>query len=84
MNVPRPFRGHPSSRRKPQSRSRLRWSPTSAGTADGEVRPVSAPFSLESAYGSVQPSSRPEGFDAVCRAAKDAKAAKTAWELSQA
>ena len=78
MNVPRPFRGRPSSRRKPQSKSRLRRPPASAGTADGEVRPVSAPFSLESAYGSVQPSSRPEDFDAVCRVAKDAKAAKTA------
>ena len=44
---------------------------------------MSAPFTLESAYGSVQPSSEPEDFDAITRAAKDAKAAKTARELSQ-
>ncbi len=51
---------------------------------DGEVRLAPAPFSLESAYRSVRPSSKPEDFDAITRAAKDAKAAKTAWELSQA
>ncbi len=83
MNVPRPSRGRPSLQQKPQSRSRLRRPPASAGKTNDEVRPVSAPFTLESAYGSVQPSSEPEDFDAITRAAKDAKAAKTARELSQ-
>ena len=81
MNVPCPFRGRPSSRRKANSRRRP---PASAGMAEVELCPVSAPFSLEWAYGSVRPSSKPEDFDAISRAAKDAKAAKTAWELSQA
>ena len=75
MNVSRPSRGRPSLRRKPQSRPRP---PASAVPADGEVRPVSAPFSLESAYGSVQPFGKPEDFDAVSRTAKDAKGGETA------
>ena len=51
---------------------------------DGEVRKTPAPFSLESVYGSVKPSKKPEDFDEVSRTAKDAKAEKTARELSKA
>lgn len=49
---------------------------------DGEVRLVPAAFSLVSVYGSVKPSSKPENFDEVSRAAKEAKAEKTVRELS--
>ena len=51
---------------------------------DGEVRLAPASFSLESAYGSVKPSKKPEDFDEVSRTAKEAKAEKTARELSKA
>ena len=51
---------------------------------DGEVRLAPASFSLESVYGSVKPSKKPEDFDEVSRTAKDAKAEKTARELSKA
>ena len=51
---------------------------------DGEVRLAPASFSLESAYGSVKPSNKPEDFDEVSRTAKEAKAEKTARELSKA
>ena len=50
--------------------------------AHGEVRLAPAAFSLESAFGSVRPYSNPEGFDKVSLAAKEAKAEKTARELS--
>lgn len=50
--------------------------------ADGEVRLAPAAFSLESAFGSVRPYSNPEGFDKVSLDAKEAKAEKTARELS--
>ena len=51
---------------------------------DGEVRLAPASFSLESVYGSVKPSKKPEDFDELSRTAKDAKAEKTARELSKA
>ena len=51
---------------------------------DGEVRLAPASFSLESVYGSVKPSKKPEDFYKVSRTAKDAKAEKTARELSKA
>ena len=49
----------------------------------GEVRLAPASFSLESAYGSVTPRDQPEDFEAVSRAVKDAKAERTARELSE-
>ena len=51
---------------------------------DGEVRLAPASFSLESVYGSVKPSKKPEDFHKVSQVAKDAKAEKTARELSKA
>ena len=50
----------------------------------GEVRLEPVPFSLESAYGSVKPSSKPEDFERVTQAAKDAKAEKTTRALGNA
>lgn len=49
-----------------------------------EVRLVPASFTLESAYGSVKPSRRPEDFEELSQAAKDAKAEKTLRKLHQA
>ncbi len=51
---------------------------------DGEVRLEAASFSLESAYGSVKPPKKPEDLHKISRTAKDAKAEKTALELSKA
>jgi AbrB family looped-hinge helix DNA binding protein len=51
---------------------------------DGEVRLAPVSLTLESAYGSVKPSKRPEDFDQISRAAKDAKAEQTAQELTKA
>ena len=50
----------------------------------GNVHLAAASFTLESAFGSVRPSQRPEDFEAISRMAKDAKAEKTAHELSEA
>lgn len=50
---------------------------------NGEVRLEAASFSLESVYGSVKPSKKPEDFNKVSQAAKDAKGEKTARELSK-
>ena len=44
---------------------------------DGGVRLAPVPFSLESAYGSVKPVEKPENFEEISRAAKEAKAEKT-------
>jgi AbrB family looped-hinge helix DNA binding protein len=41
------------------------------------VHLAAASFTLESAYGSVKPSRRPEDFEELSRAAKEAKAIKT-------
>lgn len=49
-----------------------------------EVRLVPASFNLESAYGSVKPSQRPENFEELSQAAKDAKAEETLRKLCQA
>ena len=51
---------------------------------DGEVHLAPAAFSLESAYGSVKPSRKPEDFDEVSRAAKEAKAEKTVRNMGRA
>jgi AbrB family looped-hinge helix DNA binding protein len=51
---------------------------------DGEVRLAAASFTLETAFGSVRPSRKPEDFEEVAQAAKEAKAEKTARELRQA
>ena len=51
---------------------------------DGEVHLAPASYSLESVYGSVKPSRKPEDFEQVSRVAKEAKAEKTARELSKA
>ncbi|MBI4235820.1 MAG: AbrB/MazE/SpoVT family DNA-binding domain-containing protein [Chloroflexi bacterium] len=44
---------------------------------------AAASFTLESAYGSVQPSQRPEDFDELSRAAKEAKVEKTVRKMGQ-
>lgn len=49
---------------------------------DGEVRLAPPSFSLESAYGSVKPLEKPENFEKISRAAKDAKAEQTAYALN--
>ena len=41
------------------------------------------PMSLEGVFGSVEPSERPENFEAILAAAKDAKAEATANKLRQ-
>lgn len=51
---------------------------------DGGVRLAPAPFSLESAYGSVKPVEKPENFEEISRAAKEAKAEKTVRALNNA
>ena len=51
---------------------------------DGGVRLAPAPFSLESAYGSVKPVEKPENFEEISRAAKEAKAEKTVRALNDA
>ena len=51
---------------------------------DGGVRLASARFSLESAYGSVKPVEKPENFDKISRAVKEAKAEKTVRKLNNA
>ncbi|MCY4612547.1 MAG: type II toxin-antitoxin system PrlF family antitoxin [Nitrospira sp.] len=51
---------------------------------DGGVRLAPAPFSLESAYGSVKPVEKPENFEEISRAAKEAKAEKTVRALHNA
>ena len=50
---------------------------------NGEVRLTPASFSLESAFGSVRPSKRPEDFDAISAAVKDAKAEVTVKDLGE-
>lgn len=50
---------------------------------DGKVSLAPARFTLESAYGSVKPSQKPEDFEAISRAAKEAKAEETLRELAQ-
>ena len=49
--------------------------------ADGEVRLKPVSYSLESAYGSVKSSREPEDFDALSRAARDAKAGQTLQKM---
>ena len=49
--------------------------------ADGEVRLKPVSYSLESAYGSVKPSREPEDFDALSRAARDARARQTLHKM---
>ena len=49
-----------------------------------EVRLAPASFTLESAYGSVKPSQRPEDFEKLSRAAKEAKAERTLRKLREA
>ncbi len=51
---------------------------------EGEVRLSPVTLTLESAFGSVKPSKRPEDFDSVSRAAKEAKAEETTRELTGA
>ncbi len=51
---------------------------------DGEVRLSPVSLTLESAFGSVKPSKRPEDFDAISRAAKQAKSEQTTHELTGA
>ena len=46
-----------------------------------EVRLAPAAFTLSSAYGSVEPSKRPEDFEELSRAAKEAKAEATLEKL---
>ena len=48
------------------------------------LRLAPAPFSLESAYGSVKPVEKPENFEEISRAAKEAKAEKTVRALNNA
>lgn len=43
-----------------------------------------ASFTLESAYGSVKPSHRPEDFEAISRAVKEAKAENTLRKMRKA
>lgn len=47
----------------------------------GEVCLSRVTFTLESAYGSVKPSRKPEDFEDISRAAKEAKAEKTLRKL---
>ena len=51
---------------------------------EGEVRLKPVAYSLESAYGSVNPSGRPEDFDELSRAARDAKAGQTRRKMREA
>lgn len=51
--------------------------------AEGEVRLKPVAYSLESAYGSV-PSRRPEDFDELSRAARDARAERTRRKMREA
>lgn len=52
--------------------------------AEGEVRLKPVAYSLESAYGSVKPSGKPEDFDELSRAARDARAERTRRKMSEA
>lgn len=56
-----------------------------AFTIEGnEVRLAPAAFTLESAYGSVKSSRRPEDFERLSQAAKQAKAEETTRKLRKA
>ena len=51
---------------------------------DGGVRLAPVSLSLESAYGSVKPVEKPENFEEISRAAKEAKAERTVRALNDA
>ncbi len=48
---------------------------------DGEVKLKAVAFTLEQAFGSVKPSHQPEDFEALIRAAKDARAEELFKEM---
>ena len=51
--------------------------------AEGEVRLKPVAYNLESAYGSVKTSRKPKDFDALSRAARDARAERTLRKMSE-